>query len=256
MAGPAGNETLYLLHLDRHHLGDALFLQTLAQQFAQADSAPACLLVHGSGEKVEHTLESQGYFPERTGGVLDVETEEQRRLVERAVREMNHEIVAALTDEVVSTVGIQGVDRGLIRRSPGGTIRASGVGWLAALVKQHVVPVVSALVEDEDSGVVEEVPAIAALMALAEALDESFEPVGCVLTTTDRPGVPDDGDVHTEASAEVVTEEIVAEPATVQSLVDGGIPTLVTTLRGLLGGDDPQGTHIRSSGDLEGGSGG
>ena len=115
-------QSLYVVSLDRHHLGDDLFLKSLAQHVAEAGTdGPTCLLVHGSGEKVERTLEAKGYFPDRTGGVLDVESEGQRRLVERAVREMNQEIVAALTDEVVSTVGIQGVDRGLFRKEADGS---------------------------------------------------------------------------------------------------------------------------------------
>ena len=178
-------QTLYLVYLDRHHLGDSLFLKSLAQHFAEgASGEPPCILVHGSGEKVERTLESQGYFPERIDGVLDVETQEQRQLVERAVRETNQEIVAALTDEVVSTVGIQGVDRNLLGRGEEGTVQATNVGWVTALIRQRVLPVVSALIEEK--GTTREVGAAAAIIALARALEASFDPVACALTTTDQ----------------------------------------------------------------------
>ncbi|PSQ92766.1 MAG: acetylglutamate kinase, partial [Bacteroidetes bacterium QH_2_63_10] len=159
-------QSLYVVSLDRHHLGDDLFLKSLAQHVADAGTdGPTCLLVHGSGEKVERTLEAKGYFPDRTGGVLDVESEDQRRLVERAVREVNQEIVAALTDEVVSAVGIQGVDRGLFQKEADGSLRAANAGWVSALLKQRVLPVVSALVEDPDSGAVHEVSAVEAVQA-------------------------------------------------------------------------------------------
>lgn len=241
-------QSLYLVYLDRHHLGDDLFLKSLAQHLSDAGTeAPTCLLVHGSGEKVERTLEAQGYFPDRSNGVLDVETEDQRRLVERAVREVNQEIVAMLTDEVVSTVGIQGVDRGLFQQSSDETIHASNAGWISALLKQRVVPVVSALVEAPDTETVQEVWPVEAVAALAQALDASFDPVACLFTTKDRPGLPDgDGNIRAEAPAEAATDGHVPEPSAVRHLVQAEVPVVVTTLQGLLGGPSVEGTRIQS----------
>lgn len=242
-------QPLYLLHLDRHHLGDALFLKSLAQHLASAGSeAPATVLVHGSGEKVERTLEAQGVFPERTGGLLEVKTDEQRRLVERAVREMNQEIVAALTDQVVSAVGIQGVDRGLLSRDEAGRLEASNAGWLSALIKQHVVPVVSALVEAPEAGTVEEARTASAVLALSRALGASFDPVACVLVRGDEPGVcGEDGDRLGELSIDRVTEQHVAEPSSVKRMVASDIPVMLTSLDGLFGAGDVDGTRVHSS---------
>jgi len=229
-------ERLYVVYLDRHHLGDELFLKSLAQHFAQAESGePSCLLVHGSGEKVERTLEAQGYFPERSDGVLDIEGEEQRRLVERAVRETNQEIVAALTDEVVSTVGIQGVDRNLLGLDDRGKVTAANVGWLAALVKQRVVPVVSALVEDEEGP--REVWAADVTVALADALSASFDPVVCALTTGDQPGLVDAEGRREEVAVEALSDDLVPDVDAVRRLHAGDVPVLLTNLQGLLGGD-------------------
>lgn len=241
-------QSLYVVYLDRHHLGDDLFLKSLAQHLSdRGTEAPTCVLVHGSGEKVERTLEAQGYFPDRTDGVLDVENEDQRRLVERAVREVNQEIVAKLTDEVVSTVGIQGVDRGLLQKSPDDTIRASNTGWVSALLKQHVVPVVSGLVNAPDTGTVQEVWPVEAVTALSQALDDSFDPVACLFTRNDQPGVPDeDGEVRAEAPVEAATDEHVPEPSAVRHLAQSEVPVVVTSLRGLFGGHDVEGTRIQS----------
>jgi len=242
-------QSLYLVYLDRHHLGDDLFLKSLAQQLSDAGTqAPPCLLVHGSGEKVERTLEARGHFPERTDGVLHVETEEQRRLVERALREVNQEIVATLTDEVVSTVGIQGVDRGLLQMpSADEPLRAANVGWVSALLKQHVVPVVSALVEAPDTGAVREVGTEDVVRALAEALTDSFEPVACVLSTADAAGLPDgDGAVLGEAGPEALDEGPVPEPDAARRLVEAGVPVMVTSLSGLFAGATPTGTRIHA----------
>jgi acetylglutamate kinase len=241
-------QTLYVVYLDRHHLGDELFLKSLAQHFAEgASGEPACILVHGSGEKVERTLESKGYFPERTDGVLDIETDEQRRLVERAVRETNQELVAALTDEVVSAVGIQGVDRNLLGLDEEGRITASNVGWLAALLKQRVVPVVSALVESDEAGP-HEVWAADVVVALAKALSSSFDPVACGFTTADRPGLRDATGMKEEVGEDELDEiDELPEPDALRRMHRAGLQVLMTNVQGLLGGDEPQGTWMRAS---------
>ena len=160
--------TLYLVYLDREHLGDKLYMQGLAQKISASPSGePPCILVHGSGEKVERTLEAEGYFPERSRGVLEVDSAEHIALVERAVREVNQEIVSTLTDEVVSTVGVQGDKRSLMTRRADG-IGVGKVGWVEALVKQRILPVVSALAEDASDGRVREIWTADALVALFE----------------------------------------------------------------------------------------
>lgn len=236
-------QTLHIVYLDRSHLGDELFLKSLAQHFAEGPSGkPPCLLVHGSGEKVERTLESKGYFPERTDGVLDIEGEDQRRLVERAVRETNQEIVAALTDEVVPTVGIQGVDRNLLTLDEEGQVAATKVGWLAALIKQRVVPVVSALVED--AGTVREVWAADVAVALAGALSASFDPVVSIFATTDQPGlVSADGRLD-EIAIEQLSDDDVADPAAARRVHAAQVPVFITNAQGLLSADEPQGTRL------------
>ncbi|MFB6231172.1 MAG: acetylglutamate kinase [Salinibacter sp.] len=248
MAAATAAPTLYLVYLDRHHLGDALFLKSMAQHFSQSGSeAPFTLLVHGSGEKVERTLEAQGYFPERTGGVLDVETDEQRRLVERAVREVNQDLVATLTDEVVSTVGIQGVDRGLLQMEEDGALQASDAGWVSALIKQHVVPVVSALVENPDTGKVHEVQTAKAVEALAQTVEASFSPVACMFTTAEESGLHDGtGGVLDEVSADAITGEHVPNPEAARELRNAGLPVLITSPQGLLTGNGPRGTRLRA----------
>ncbi|MFB6271500.1 MAG: acetylglutamate kinase [Salinibacter sp.] len=241
-------QSLYVVYLDRHHLGDDLFRQSLAQHLSEAGTGgPACVLVHGSGEKVERTLEAQGHFPERTDGVLDVETEEHRRLVERAVREVNQELVAALTDQVVSTVGVQGVDRGLFQKEPDEPLRAANVGWLSALVKQHVVPVVSALVEAPHTGAVREVWTAEAVAALVRALEASFDTVACMLTPTDRSGFPDEeGGVQSEVQADAITDEHVPDPSALRHLSNADVPLLITSLQGLFQEGAPRATRVRS----------
>lgn len=234
---------LYIAYLDREHLADRLFMQGLAQALSESPSGePKALLLHGSGEKVERTLEAEGLFPGRVDGVLDVSEREHLDLVERAVREVNQEVVGTLTDEVVSTVGIQGVDRGLLHKAPGEPLKASNTGWLSALLKQHVVPVVSALVEAPDTGKVQEVPAVEAVRALAQGLEASFDPVVCVLASGDVPG-ESEGETPASITADALTEEAVPEPAVARHLALH-LPVLVTDAQGLLGGSHVRGARV------------
>lgn len=245
MPDPAVKETLYILYLDRYHLGDELFINDLAQRLHQAPPGePLCLLVHGSGEKVERTLESQGFFPERRGGVLDVEAPEQVRLVERSVRETNRELVATLTDEVVPAVGIQGVDRNLLRLEEG-TVVAQRVGWVEALLSQRVVPVVSALVEHPEEGRVREVYAADAVVALAEAFD-TVDPVVVFFTTGPHAGWADATGVQDTVSPDALREGgPLPEPDAVRRIVQENSRGLITNLGGLFAESGPTGTWVR-----------
>ena len=243
---------LYLVLLDRYHLGDDLFLNDLAQRLGQQPAGqPPLLFVHGSGEKVERTLESRGLFPERTdAGVLDVTEAASIALVERAVREVNHDLVARLTDAVVSAVGVQGVDRHVLRLAPaeGGdgqlAVTTGRVGWIEALVKQRVVPVVSALAEHPAERRAREVPAADAVAALARALP--FAATAVAFTSTRRPGLAaGPGAPPATAPLAALADADVAEPAAVRRLVARhGLPVLLTHLDGLLAGGSPAGTRL------------
>jgi len=241
----AVREPLYLIYLDAYHQGDEIFINELAQRLHKAPAGdPLCMVVHGSGEKVERTLESQGLFPERVDGVLDVSEPEHIRLVERAVRETNQKLVAAFTDEVVPTVGIQGVDRNVLQLDDEGAVTAHKVGWVEALLKQRVVPVVSALVNDADGKYVREVNAADAAIALAEAF-ETVDPTVVFFTTGTPPGLTDaDGVKETVAVEALPDEGPVPEPAAVHRIVQAGLPALLTSLDGLFATDGPTGTRV------------
>ena len=244
--------TLYILYLDRYHLGDPLFVKGLAKQMTQGASRD-CLLVHGSGEKVERTLEAEGIFPERGRGVLQVDTPAQKRLVERAVREVNQELVGSITDEVVSTVGIQGVDRNLLRLSSDGGPDTSGAGeapeievgrtgWVEALVKQQVVPVVSALARDA-ADEVHEVWAADVALALAAALDDAFDAQVVFFTTSGRSGLQTATGTQDEASEEAAREPL-AEPDALSRVLEAGLDVILTSPEGLFS-DPAQCTRVR-----------
>jgi isopentenyl phosphate kinase len=245
MATPAVKETLYLLYLDRYHLGDEIFINNLAQRMHRAPAGdPLCLIVHGSGEKVERTLESQGFFPERTGGVLDVTEPEQVRLVERAVRETNQKLVATLTDEVVPAVGIQGIDRNLLQLEAG-TVTAPKVGWVEALLKQRVVPVVSALVHHPEEDRVREVAAAEALVALAQSFD-ALDPVAVFFATGTQPGLADATGVRNTVDLDALPDDgPLPDPEAVRHIVQEDLPGLITTLEGLFAEDAPSGTRVQ-----------
>ncbi|MFO8232575.1 MAG: acetylglutamate kinase [Longimonas sp.] len=242
---------LYILYLDTEHVSDPLFLEAVAQQFHKHPVGHRrALIVHGSSEKVERTFEAEGHFIERENGLLPVDTDEQRRLVERDLRETNQSIVATLTDQVVPTVGVQGTDRQLLRRTDDGTIAAaSNLGWLDALLKQHVVAVVSSMIAPDPDTIAEEVPLPKAAAALAHyfAADAVTDdpPVRVVLFhPNDTPGLQgEEGTVHEVCAP---THPTIPHKQAVHTLAEADVPMLLTNTRGFFEGDAPTGTRIAS----------
>lgn len=170
-----------LLYLDEGHLEDLLLVQRLAQVLKRL---PAPLvLVHGSGGRAEQLLEAEGYGPERRAGVLVAHTDRERMLIERGIRETNQRLVAGLNELLIPAVGIQGSDRGLLRRERTGALQVGRVAWLTQLLHQGVWPVVSTLVQAATQQVVE-APAAEVLSALASAWASD----AVVLLLTDRQG--------------------------------------------------------------------
>ena len=162
-------QPIYLVYLDAYHLDDLLFLPGLARMMGRQRGL-SCLLVHGSGEQAERLLEAEGLFPERKEGRVQVRTAAEAALVERAARQVNRQIVGVLTEEGVPAVGVQGIDRGLLRKSDDGRVTTGSINWLKDLTTKRAVPVVSALVEDARAGRAYEVPLRHATLALAQAL--------------------------------------------------------------------------------------
>ena len=177
-----------ILYLDDRHLEDLLLVQRLARVLKQLP-APM-VLVHGSGGRAEQLLEAEGYVPERRDGVLVVRSAHERGLVERGIRETNQRLVAGLNELLIPAVGIQGSDRGLLRRTATGALRVGRTAWLVQLLRQGVWPVVSTLVATETEQIVE-APAAEVLGALAGGCmsevviallrKELEEPIGKVL---------------------------------------------------------------------------
>ena len=236
---------MLLVHLDDYHLGDPLFPQALAQALARP-GRPPLLLVHGSGEAAEQRLEAEGLFVERVGGVLQVQSAAERALVERAMRELNQQLVAALTDALVPAVGLHGMDRGLLRWTPEAGVAAGRVGWLEAVVRQGGVPVLSALVADPEGGAALEVPVAEVLPALADAWPTP--PTVVLLTKNDRPGyAPQDEAVEAALVADVPAA-VLPERALAERVVAAGRAAawgvVLTSLHGLPGEGGRAGTRL------------
>ncbi len=141
---------IYVLYLDRYHLGDPLFLNGFARD-VQALGAP-CLIVHGAGEAAERMLEARGQIARWEDGVLVAETPEDRALVARAARDLNRQVAHTLNDAGVAAIPLEAGGRGLVRQDESG-VRAENAGWLGDLVAQRAVPVIATLVAADEGGV-------------------------------------------------------------------------------------------------------
>ena len=161
---------MFVVLLDSYHLGDPLFVPQLARDVAARKAG--AVFVHGSGEAGERALESRGLAPENVGGVWAVSTPEEAAEVERATRDLNRRIVHEMNEAGTPAVRVMAADRGLVRREPGGSVRAGRTGWLETLVAQGGVAVVAALVgPDAPAGsALAEADAAAVAAALAGAL--------------------------------------------------------------------------------------
>lgn len=153
------------LYLDEQCLEDLLFVDYLARILKQL--AAPLVLVHGSGGRAEQLLEAEGYVPRREKGVLVVQSAREQMLIERGIRETNQRLVAELSERLVPAVGIQGTDRGLLRRACDGTLKVGRVDWLRTLLAQGIWPVLSTLAREHAQAV--EVNPAEMLSALAKA---------------------------------------------------------------------------------------
>ena len=232
-------EPLKILYLDEAHAGDRLFLDSLARTLKDVQRASSRLMIVHGGE-------SQAFM-----------------------RPFNKHLVAQLTDEVVSAVGIQGSDRRLLQINESGEVNVNGRGWLDTLIKQGVVPVISSVGTAESSPQV--LPPDAVISALAGALSD-LRPVVVVFTATNRPGVAatNAGAVKKESgvAAESGSEEeqgapgdpagepaehlpldripndAYAERDMLRRLADAGLEVILTNLPSLRDGELPEGTRI------------
>ncbi len=234
----------YVLYLDRYHLGDPLFLTGFARDVLTL-GAP-CLLVHGAGEAAERALEAQGRFPKVEGGVLSVETEEDRRVVARAARELNRQIVHTLNEAGVAAVGMEASGRGLLRRSETGIV-AGKMDWLRDLIIQGAVAVVAAILTDAEGGV-REANGGAVAGSLARALAEAEGAATAIfLTKNGQNGFYSQDMQLEEVGAEAVLTGVLPEPDAVLAASEAGADVLVTGRSGLRS-EPLKGTAIRPVG--------
>lgn len=233
---------IYLIYLDSYHLDDLLFLPGLARLMA-GQGRPPCLLVHGSGERAERLLEAEGLFPESKDGLVQVRTVAEATLVERAARQVNRQIVGALTEEGVPAVGVQGTDRGLLHKKDDGRVTTGRIDWLMALAEKRAVPVVSALVQDDRAGHACEVHLRAAARPLAHAMYADGVVV-VFFTRNNQPGILDGETLARELSLDAVPEASLPEPEALRAMTTAGFSVMLTSPAGLFGGREVRGTWI------------
>ena len=206
-------EPLKILYLDEAHAGDRLFLDSLSRTLKDVQRASSRIMIVHGGESQAH------------------------------MRSLNKLLVAELTDEVVSAVGIQGSDRRLLQINERGEVNVNGRGWLETLIKQGVVPVVSSV------GTAESRPQVlspdAVISALAVALGD-LRPVAVAFTATNRPGAAasDSGAASEHLPPDRIPDEAYAERDMLRRLADAGLEVILTNLPSLRDGEVPEGTRI------------
>lgn len=126
------------------------FVQELVQTIARLNKEHACLLIHGGGRSIDNLLARLNIDPIYIDGqrVTDETTLEIAEMVLSG--QINKMLVLALYEAGLDSIGISGVDRGLIRVEPWskqmdrvGRIVQVRTNVLLELFAQGVIPVIS-----------------------------------------------------------------------------------------------------------------
>jgi acetylglutamate kinase len=237
--------TLFVLFLDDYHGGDVLFIQNLARALSRKPWRPAPIVVHGSGRHAERLMEAQGIFRTRADGVLQIESEREHGLVDRALRSLNHKIVALLTDAIISCVGIVGAQRKVFELQDG-RLHAPGAAWLRGIAEQGVVPVVAANARDVATSTTGEIALSQGAAALARGLKHLDEAVEIVFfTRTNLPGIMREGVPRSEVDIDdPALRESAADLASLTFLAEEGFSVLLTNSNRLADASGPTGSRI------------
>ncbi len=187
---------------------------SLASAIRAATTADPVVVVHGGGDEVSALQRRLGVTPKFSGG-RRVTTRDDLELVQMVLSgSANKRLVAALVGAQVRAVGISGEDDGLLRARATSRETLGEVGaptrvdarLLALLIGSGVVPVISPLARDEDTGMPLNVNGDDAAAAIAIALGAEE-----LVLVADVPGVIADG---------VVLQDVDVEQAV--ALIDNG----------------------------------
>lgn len=140
----------YIAVLEYEHLDNGMFLTSFAQSLAQ--KKPRGIIIHSDSEYTERILQT---------GVMREEA------TIRAIKDLNHRLVALFADNGISTIALNGYQKSLIKKE-GETISVD-VQQLQRLPAQPVI-LLSALAVDP-SGNITPIPLPELASALKHALD-------------------------------------------------------------------------------------
>ncbi|SMO96950.1 hypothetical protein [Gracilimonas mengyeensis] len=141
----------YIAVLDREHLDNSVFLTAFAKSLAQHGSRKG-IIVHSDSPYTDRLIQT---------GMM----REDARL--RAIKDLNRRLVGLFADQGISTIGVHGYQKGLIKKEAG-TVQLSK----EVLNELHDSPhlLVSSLVEQDDEVV--HVPLPEVVKVLSRSLDE------------------------------------------------------------------------------------
>jgi len=178
---------------------------SLASAIRAATTADPVVVVHGGGDEVSALQRRLGVTPKFSGG-RRVTTRDDLELVQMVLSgSANKRLVAALVGAHVRAVGISGEDDGLLRARATSRETLGEVGaptrvdarLLELLIGSGVVPVISPLARDEDTGMPLNVNGDDAAAAIAIALGAEE-----LVLVADVPGVIADGVVLPDVDVE------------------------------------------------------
>lgn len=141
---------MYVVYIDKYHLGDVLFLRALGVTLAgMAKERRPVVVLHGPGEFTERALEAEGVFLDG-GDVAALNDAQHRDSALRAIRELNQRLVNIFTEALAPAISIDPSTQRLLVEA-GGRVERRRHGWLEGLTSMPSIPVMSSTASS-DSG--------------------------------------------------------------------------------------------------------
>ncbi len=165
------DDLLNIVCVHRELESDLEFWEILKRSVSLAEGR--YLLVVGSNERVAQVAACREKVLKSPGIELTLESAAQQHAYEKEIRSAGKKIIQNFTDAGISSVGVVGTDRGILKRDKSGALTVAEIGSLIGLTRSGVVSVLMTAGTDFERNVIDINPFLVALY-----IDLSLDHIG------------------------------------------------------------------------------